>query len=422
MGVSGGKDSVSLLDVLIKGGFQCVVAHCNFHLRSEESMRDEVFVRTLSSHYNIPYYKIDFETLKHADSQNISIEMAARDLRYEWFEKLRQKLNAQAIAVGHHADDNVETMLLNLIRGTGLKGLTGMQLRNGYIVRPFLSSSRSEIKDYVQFYGLKSVEDSTNLSTDILRNKIRHQLIPLMEEINPAFRRNISETRKYLSDAYGLMQREAERVKKEITKLNDTELIISIPKLQQIPEKDTLLFELLSPKGFNSDQIGGISAAIDSPVTGRMFESGTQKLVVDRDRILVRPITENNFETLEISEFETGIIFPVNLSFRIFEKDDSVEIPRTKDRIFLDAGKITFPLQLRKWKHSDFFYPLGMKMKKKKISDYLIDEKIDRLSKEIVLVLLSDNNIAWVVGHRIDERYKVIPETRRILEIRLQTP
>lgn len=410
VGVSGGSDSVVLLDLLQKLGYKCIIAHCNFHLRMDESDRDYEFVLTLSSTYNIPIQTIDFKTIEHAEKHRISIEMAARELRYAWLEIILKKYDAQAIAVGHHADDDIETILLNLARGTGLKGLTGMPMRNGNIVRPLLATSREEIRNYIAENNLAFVEDSTNLSTDIIRNKIRHQLIPLMEEINPAFRSTMMQTRENLQDTYQIFQAEINRIKNEVVSCYDNKTEVNIDKIKQYPEKETVLYELLKEYNFHPDQIRQIADSLNT-TAGKLFFSPTHALLKDRESLIIQSVNKTVNAEIALEQEQS-----TPLKTRIFKKDKDFKYSKSQQLIHLDADKITMPLTQRKWQAADYFYPLGMN-KKKKLSDFLIDEKIDRFEKENIQVLISCGQIVWVIGLRIDDRFKVTGETQRILEI-----
>ena len=408
VGVSGGSDSVVLLDLLHKSGYKCLVAHCNFHLRTEESNRDQEFVRALSEELGIHFIHTDFQTIEHARLNRISVEMAARDLRYNWFEKIRLAHRAQAIATGHHLDDNIETVLMNLTRGTGIKGLTGIPLRNGFVVRPLLSSSREEIKQYIAENKLQYVEDSTNFSTDIIRNKFRHLIIPALEEINPAFRNSCIETIENLQGAYQIFQQEISEIKNEITRYTNTTLSIDYFKLIQYQGYQTILFELLKDYGFNRDQVRQIIQSLHAEA-GKQYYSGTHCLLKDRNQLIIRPnvINPDNGSKTNTDN---------NLSIRIFDKDESFVLSRDNQTIHLDADKVSLPLIIRRWQEADYFYPIGMKGKKK-LSDFLIDLKINRFEKEETDIVLSGDQILWVVGLRIDERFKVTNQTRRILEI-----
>jgi tRNA(Ile)-lysidine synthase len=419
VGLSGGPDSVALLSVLQKLGYNCIAAHANFHLRSEESDRDEAFVRKICGKLSLQLHTIDFQTVEFAKNAGVSIEMAARKLRYEWFEKLAVETNAQAIAVGHHLDDNLETILLNLIRGTGLRGLTGMPVRNGIIVRPFLGSSRTEILDYLQSEQLDFVTDSSNVSTEIMRNKIRHEVLPLFEIMNPAFREKLSETRHYLSQSDRLIANCIEKWKTKGYLVQGDQIKLDISRIESFPEPELLLFELLSPFGFNSAQITDAQGLLQSN-SGKMLVSETHTLLKDRDFIILSPNSNTDKAASWLIQPNEVPQNPAGLKINIFERYSGFEFSRDNKLIHLDADKLSFPLILRRAKPGDYFHPQGMKMQKKKLSDYMTDIKLSRLEKDDIWILGSEGNIVWLVGYRIDERFCISSETSRIAEISIK--
>lgn len=420
VGLSGGPDSVALLSALQKLGYKCIAAHANFHLRSEESDRDELFVRSLCKELQIELHTIDFQTVEFSKKEGISIEMAARKLRYEWFEKLAADTGAQAIAVGHHLDDNLETVLLNLIRGTGLRGLTGMPLRNGKVIRPFLGSSRSEIMQFIEEEKLNFVTDSTNASTDIMRNKIRHEVLPLLESINPAFRNKLSETRNHLSQTSNLIANFIENWKSTGYFNNGNEIKLDISRISAFPEPGLLLFELLSPLGFNSAQISDVTGMLQKNA-GRKVLSESHVLLKDRDYLIIKSgRDENNADTWQVLPNQISDN-PPELKISLFDKHANFEFSKSKKLIHLDAEKLLFPLILRRTKPGDFFFPQGMKMQKKKLSDFLIDAKLSLFEKENLWILESEGQIAWVIGYRIDERFRVTTDTKKIAEITIKS-
>jgi len=415
VGVSGGCDSVVLLDILIKSGFECIVAHCNFNLRSTESKRDERFVRKLAKSYDLPYLNADFKTLEYSKKHKISIEMAARELRYEWFEKVRVLTNSQAIAVGHHQDDNIESILLNFARGTGLKGMIGMPMRNGYVIRPLLGSSRNEIKEYAINNKLKFVEDSSNFLTEYKRNKIRLTLIPLFEELNSGFCHRIIETRNNMEDAYRFVSDEMTKIKQDIIKTDAEKLYIDIEYIAKHPHQRLILFETLHPYGFNSNQLLDILSSWNAE-SGKIFYSKTHELLKDRTQWLLREISA---PASDDDPAKSELLMP-NIEVQIVARSADFDIVGNESMIMVDADKLHFPYNIRRWQSSDFFYPLGMNFKKKKISDLLIDRKIDRFSKEEVWLLVSSNEIVWVIGIQSDERFKVTDNTRSIAILKLK--
>lgn len=398
--LSGGADSVALIRMLSTLGYTCEAAHCNFHLRGAESDRDEQFVRQLCNELHIPLHVTHFNTEQEAQRQHISIEMAARTLRYTWFEELRLTCKASVIAVAHHQDDSVETFLLNLIRGTGIDGLRGIRPQNGYIVRPLLCLSRHEILTYLHDIKQDYVTDSTNLQDEYTRNKIRLNLLPLMQEINPSVKESILQTACHLDDAALLYH---QQVTEALTRIRTREGI-DITALIAEPAPETLLFETLHPLGFNASQIADIFRSLQGQ-PGKQFYSETWQVIKDRRLLLIKPRNENDEKPqLEIHEHElTG---------------DFV-IPRSKDTACVDAALINAPLTLRHWQSGDTFIPFGMKGKKK-ISDYLTDRKFSLLQKAQQWVLCCGDNIVWLVGERSDNRYRITKNTKRVLCIKLK--
>lgn len=414
-GVSGGVDSVVMLHVLSTLGYACVVAHCNFHLRGEESNRDEDFVRALAKKYQLPFLKIDFDTREYARQQKISIEMAARDLRYAWFEKIRAEQNAAAIAVAHHADDSVETFLMNLMRGSGLRGLKGIEPKNGNIIRPLLYCTRNKVETYARENGLKSVFDSTNADTDFLRNKIRLELLPLLAEFNPSIRQTLAETIGRLQGTWKVFENNIEKIAQEITFIRNGNLYIDIKKLQCQPDVPTVLFELLQPYRFHTDVVNQIVENLED-TSGTQFQADGYLLIKDREYLILSEEKEpESFET-EISTEITEINTPIHLIFNKKEKKEDFIVSKTAEKAHVDFDKLRFPLKLRAWRAGDVFYPFGM-TQSKKVSDFLIDEKVNVLEKQQIRVLVSGNDIVWIVGMRVDNRFRVTDDTENVLEM-----
>lgn len=412
--VSGGADSVALLEILLKLGYNCVIAHCNFHLRSKESIDDTKFVRNMAERLNTPIYTIDFNTIAYANKEGISIEMAARDLRYNWFEELRLQLQAQAIVTGHHLDDNLETILLNFVRGTGLRGLTGMPVRNRFVTRPLLDTSHKELVDYLNEQGINWREDSSNASNDYQRNRIRNQVLPLLEEINPSVRNTLSRTREILEGSYHIFQEKMEDIRRILVREEGNRSFIPIEQLLQTRDASTVLYELLQCYNFSTAQLEQILEGLEGQ-SGKTFYSTTHRLLIDRKELILEPLSDNAsyeqaIESVDQSESATG------LQMRIIQRTDNYSYPADAAIAHLDADHVRFPLTLRTWKEGDSFQPLGMKGSKK-LSDFLTDWKLDRFSKENVQVLCSEGVIFWVVGMRIADRFKVTKNTKRILEV-----
>ncbi|WP_243345802.1 tRNA lysidine(34) synthetase TilS [Parabacteroides sp. FAFU027] len=413
-GVSGGADSVALLHYLKEAGYECIAAHCNFHLRGEESNRDEEFVRDLCGRWDVPLEVIDFHTEKIAAEQKVSIEMAARELRYQWFEELRIQYKAEVIAVAHHKDDSVETFLLNLIRGTGIRGLSGMKPVNGKIIRPLLCVSRQEVEEYIEQNNLSFVHDSTNSETLYTRNKIRLEVLPLLQQFNPSIKETIIQTSCYLSDTAEVYFSEIEKQRRNLIHSVSGKTYISIPELKKSPFAQTILFELLSPFGFNSTVCAEIFESLDG-LSGKQFFSTEYRLVKNREELIIDKKKEENEVSITIPSPEEKVRRPFYLSFDIIPAAN-FSIPKDKEIGCFDADKVRFPLTLRKWKIGDRFVPFGMKGSKK-LSDYFSDRKFSLLQKEEANVLCSGNKIIWLIGERTDNRFRIDEQTTKILVI-----
>lgn len=402
--LSGGADSVALLRILLSLGYVCEAAHCNFCLRGTESERDEDFVRQLCQEQTVPLHVIHFDTTGEASRKHISIEMAARELRYTWFEQVRQACGAAAIAVAHHRDDSAETFLLNLLRGTGINGLQGIRPRNGYIIRPLLCLNRQEIITYLATLKQNYVTDSTNLEDTYMRNKIRLHLLPLMQQITPAAKENLLKTAVHLTDAALLYQQAVNEGRKRI--LLDGGKAIDIKALLHEPAPNTLLFEVLHPLGFNESQIENIYRSLQSQ-PGKKFSTGKWTVIKDRDLLLI------------IEEQQKNI--PPVLDIQTYDYTPDFNIPHDKHSAAFDTGKLLHPLSLRLWQQGDSFVPFGMKGTKK-VSDYLTDRKFSLAQKEQQWVLCCGEDIIWLVGERSDNRFRVNDATQSITIVTLRQP
>lgn len=421
--LSGGADSVALLRMLLRLGYNIEAVHCNFKLRGEEAFRDEAFCKNLCQEHGVPFHTVHFDTAEYAALHKISIEMAARELRYNHFEKLRNDLDMQGVCVAHHKDDNVETMLINLLRGTGMNGLTGMKPRNGYVVRPLLNVLHKQLLDYLHALGQEYVTDSTNLATDFTRNKIRLSLIPLLTEINRASTSNIAKTIERLSEAEKVFDNALERYANDVLVLKEEtptwRLGISIDKLQQTPSPEYVLFSIIHPLGFTSAQIEQIAQS-QKLQTGKLWQSGTHTLVVDRQMLLVEPSmpAQELARTLRIPE-EGLYVFDSNVRIRVSKgvKGNSFSPSKTSRRVHLDIKKIAFPLTLRHLKTADRFIPFGMRSAKL-VSDYLTDRKRSYFERQRQLVLVDANDtLLWLVGERIDNRFRITERTTNFLQL-----
>ena len=392
LALSGGIDSMVLADLLLKAKADFVLAHCNFHLRGEESDGDEQFVREFAERNGLTLHVKQFDTVDYAQTQGVSIEMAARELRYAWFEELRQQLNYDFIAVAHHADDQLETFFINLLRGAGIRGLKGMLPVNGHIIRPLLDASRDEIHQYAVENGIKWREDHTNAETQFLRNKIRHELLPVIDSISQEGRASILKSINHLSSENALYR-----------ELLKEKLAPSTSFLLAMTQSEQLLFEWLRDYGFNEDQVHFIHEAMNGQ-PGTSFFSPTHRLTIERDGLELTPICENNDISIE-------------LSYQQIPKDEHFVIDKSPQVAQLDYDKLTFPLKIRKWQVGDRFHPLGMKGSKL-LSDFFVDQKMTTRQKDECQVLTTaDGEIVWVIGRRIDDRYKVTERTKTILFI-----
>ena len=406
--LSGGADSVALLLVLHNLGYRCEAIHCNFHLRGEESNRDEAFVTALCQKLGITLYIVHFNTTEHAKAHGISIEMAARELRYEAFEKQRKQSCAQAIAVAHHRDDSAETLLLNLVRGTGIKGLRGIQPKNGYIIRPMLCVGREDIIDYLKWRGEGFVTDSTNLTSDYTRNKIRLEVIPKLAEINPSIKESLAQTAQRISEAELIYRQAIEEAVKRVKK----DYCIDIELLKREIAPTTLLHEMLSPLGFNSAQVEDIYNSIESEGS-RQFTATEWCVTKDRNKFIITP--KEQFEQADITlPHEGSVETPqgvITVTHTVFNGD----IPKQRNTACLDIEKLHLPLILRKIHNGDRFAPFGMRGTKL-VSDYLTDRKKSLIEKQAQLVVTdAKGEIVWLVNERPSSRCCIGESTKRIL-------
>ena len=417
--LSGGADSVALLLGLLHLGQPLVAAHCNFHLRGEESDADEAFVRQFCEDKGVTLYVEHFDTEAYAKQQRISIEMAARELRYDFFERLRQQLGADTIAVAHHRDDNVETLLLNLVRGSGLKGLCGMQPQNGFIVRPMLNIPRTEIEAFLKEAHQPFRTDSTNTDTAFKRNKIRHELLPLLRELNPSIDRTLAETITRLNEAQSLLQSapapsSPRPLRSDSIAAPALPLRLPFASLQSSPAPQTLIFNFLSPYGFTPSQCRTIAQECSERV-GAMYESGEYLCVRDREALILapRPPRIAHFE-LPIDEGELTLPNGATLRLHRCARAALTEIPKSPNIACLDLAQITFPLFVRPPQEGDRFAPFGMKGTQL-ISDYLTNRKRNRLEKLASLLLCDAHGPLWLINERPDQRAMITSSTQEVL-------
>lgn len=412
--LSGGADSVTLLWVLDELGYQIEACHCNFQLRGAESDRDEQFCVQLCEQLGIPLHRIHFDTRLYAEVHKESIELAARNLRYRYFAQLKEDVEADGICVAHHQDDTVETVLINLIRGAGIQGLTGISAKNGDILRPLLCVDRKEILAYLEEKGQDYVTDSTNLVDDVVRNKIRLNIIPMLKEINPAASKNIAQAAHHLEEANKMLSSIAICGEKS----EDGTIRVAVQEIESAASAEYALYSSLSPYGFRGKAITEILASLHS--TGKTWTSETHQLVIDRDCILIREKQTEVFLGMKIPE--TGCyVLPRGEKIKLSIREREIDFSPSKEKflITLDADAVTFPLHLRLAQNGDTFHPFGMKGKKL-VSDYLTDRKKNLFEKQSQLVLEdAKGQIIWVVGERTSELCKIKEDTKKILYIQI---
>ena len=412
VGISGGADSVALLHILVSLGYKCIAAHCNFNLRGDESFRDEQFTIDFTKRLQVPLCKISFETNKYAQENRLSVEMAARELRYRWFEELLNTYDADAVAVAHHRDDSVETLLINLTRGSGLTGLTGIKPKNGNVVRPLLCVSREDIYAYIENNGLEYVTDSSNSSDIYTRNFIRLKVIPLLEEINPSVKASLARTANHLYDASLIYNHSIEEARRVIIQNNR----LSISALLSFPAPATILYEMLKPYGFSRTVCESIFTVLEKD-SGKIFYSSTHRLLKDRSDLLIDVLSGEESKAYLINLEDDNVDLPVELKPEIVVIKEDYQIEKDKKFAYFDFDKLSFPLVLRHWQEGDWFVPFGMKGKKK-ISDYFSDKKFSLFDKEKTWLLCSGQDVIWIVGERTDNRYRIEKTTKRVLKLK----
>ncbi|MDT0293817.1 tRNA lysidine(34) synthetase TilS [Mesonia ostreae] len=412
LAISGGVDSVVLAHLLRHSQIDFAFAHCNFRLRGKESDADEAFVEKLAQQLDCPFHLQHFDTDKFAEDHKISIQMAARDLRYAWFEELCAQENYQSLLTAHHANDSLETFFINLMRGTGLIGLSGIPENNQLVVRPLLVFSREEIEVFAKENDIKWREDASNQSSVYLRNKIRNVVYPILKEENPQVISSFLKTQTHLQESEALLEDYTALLYSKIVRETFRGYELDIHELKKIPNSKAVLYQLL--KDFDFTEWEDVHLLLEAQSGKRVF-SNTHQLVKDREVLILEAIKE---KPKEENSFLVNCQQDLNFSLGILKQKKVERIEeKTKNTAYFPKELLKFPLQLRKWKPGDYFYPFGMKGKKK-ISDFLIDEKIPVTEKEKIWVLCNESDIIWIVNHRTDERYKIQP-TQTILKFNL---
>lgn len=421
LAVSGGIDSVVLATLFRQSSYQFGMAHCNFQLRGKDSENDEAFVKSLAGEMQVQFDSRKFNTILYAKQQKMSVQMAARDLRYAYFEDVRVREGYDVIATAHHLDDSIETLFINILRGTGVSGLKGIPKKNNKIIRPLLFASKDDIETFAKLNHLPHIVDHSNKEEKYLRNKIRHRLLPLLRDINPSLNKSMELFFDHMATAEAIISETINNYKNICFRCRENEQQIIIKELLQLPHPKALLYEFLKEYGFNASQSDDVFGSINKQ-PGKVFLSTTHKLISDREMLIIVPASNLKRETQEI------LIQPDTLTAAygkwkfIFEHgyihDDGLKLPENAEIMLADYEKLHFPLVLRPWKHGDSMVMLGMKGKKK-VSDILIDEKIPIHNKEETMVLCSGDEIVWLVGLRIAEGIKITKKTKKYFMARL---
>lgn len=417
--VSGGIDSMVMADLLQKAGLLAGIAHCNFQLRGRESLLDEQLVRKFAEKTGVPFHSIRFATRVYARKKGISIEMAARELRYDWFRRISEEEGYDAIAVAHNMNDNIETLILNLVRGTGIAGLTGMKTDSGNIIRPLLFAARKSIREYQEKNKIPFREDRTNADTIFIRNKIRHEVIPVLREINPSVESTINETACRLEGIYDFISGETSKIRKSVFREEGEEIIVNIIKLAPYINNKALLYELFRPYGVSGSLVKDIQS-ISKGRTGKQVLTGTFRILRNRGDIIISKQNENELGQHTAAGPADLRKCPQIASVRTVAADRKMVIDTGPGSASLDFHKICFPVTIRKWQNGDFFYPFGMN-RRKKLSDFFTDIKLSRFDKEKVMILESGGQIAWIIGWRIDNRFRITKTTRKVLVLKARS-
>lgn len=414
LAVSGGKDSMMMARLFHDLKMNCIIAHCNFQLRGEESDKDEALVVGYAKELGYPVFVKRFDTEDYATQHKVSIQMAARELRYQWFEEIRTKEACQKIAIAQHANDHLETMLFNLTRSTGIQGLLGIQAKRGPIIRPILFLSASEVADEVQNLQVPYRDDQSNFSTKYARNKIRLEIIPKFKEIQPDFESILEQNIKHFEESQRFIQNQVDAIRKLMFQNEGTQIKIKLEAMQGHASDPFLIFELFKPYNFQRNVTDDLITVLEKGM-GRIFESSSHELLLDRNMLILREKVIDSPVAITIESLNAKVNYN-HKSFYIVESQGT-EIERDENQVQVDADLIKFPLVLRPWQIGDTFKPLGMEGSKK-VSDYFIQKKLNRFQKEDVPILVNgDGQLIWIVDMRLDNRFKVTENTKKVLTL-----
>jgi tRNA(Ile)-lysidine synthase len=418
LAVSGGADSMVMCHLFQEAGLEFGVAHCNFRLRGEASDLDEALVKAWATSHHIPFFNTGFDTARIATERKKGIQETARDLRYAWLEDIRQQHNFQWIATAHHANDNVETLLMNLFKGTGMSGLHAIPEQNGKVIRPLLFAPRSELREYAVTHSVPFREDASNISDKYLRNAVRLNILPVIEQYFPNVIGQVQESIERFAEGEKLYRKEIDRQIEKLVQLRGNDRYISVKALRQLETARAICFEVFREYGFTPGQITNILELADAS-SGKFIESDTHRVIRDRDFLILTAKHTSQTDFISIPDAPCKVS-TADGDFYFVLAEHEGEISTDTYTAFIDAQAIRLPLILRRWRTGDYFYPLGMGMKKKKVSRYLIDQKVPLHQKEKIWVLECDKKIVWLAGMRLDERFKIRSSTRQILKVELR--
>ncbi len=411
--VSGGMDSVLMVHLLKSAGYNFGIAHCNFQLRGDESTGDEQFCRQLAQQLDVPFHTTSFDTLTFAGDNKVSTQMAARTLRYQWFEKVREQADYSVIALAHHQNDAIETILLNLTRGTGIAGLHGILPKNGLLVRPLLFLGRDDIQRLIQSLQIPYREDSSNSSTKYARNKIRLDVIPKLKELNPALERTFENNLQHFRELEMLLNLRVAELQQKVVVVDENESHVLLKEIIDLEPKRLLLFNLLQPYAFNETGIDDLISALDKH-SGRVFESENFRLILDRERIILIKKDAGRQQEVLVNIHDREVDYG-RYKLNILHDDSPLIVKNNPMAVSIDAGLLIYPLTLRPWQQGDSFVPLGMKGRKK-VSDFFIGEKVPLHQKEQIPLLVNGNgDITWLGGYRLADNYKVTKDTKKVV-------
>lgn len=416
--VSGGKDSVAMVYLFHTAKLNFGIAHCNFKLRGKDSDKDEKFVKNIAKQLGVSFYSKSFNTTDFSKENKISTQMAARVLRYNWFEEIRAANNYQFIATAHHKNDVAETVLINITKGTGLSGLHGIFSKNGKIIRPLLCFNRLEIDEFIKKNNLEFREDLSNKETKYVRNKLRHKVIPELEKINPVFIETIFNETLHFSELEQLLEKKIDEERKKCVKEYSQYLEIDVEQLKKLEPIRTYLYYFLKPFEFNFANVEDVLNSLNKQ-SGKKFLSSTHQLIKDRNKLIISEITGGYNSEIVINSINDFKTLPIKIDVKILTNGEVDSLKKEKKIAYLNADNVNYPMVLRRWEKGDRFKPFGMK-NSKKISDFFIDDKLSLKEKENVWLLTQKNQIIWVVGYRINDDFKITPSTKNVLRLEIK--